>query len=167
MQYLSSTYPFGRTYQGYTNRRQKSAASAFDNFFFPLTTRASSVARTGEAVWKAPTNIYELENAYNVEIDLPGVAKDAVTINVEDSVLTVEAQISDSYDKVDKDSEDSTVKTIRSERFSGTVKRSFTLSEDVNEDSISAKLDNGVLTITLAKREVEDENDKVKRIEVN
>ena len=91
-------------------------------------------------------DIEEDDSTYRIQADLPGVKKDAVSINVEDNVLTISAEFSHSkHDKAEK--------ALRRERISGKVARQFLLSPDVNAEQIDAALDNGVLTLTLPKGE--------------
>lgn len=90
-------------------------------------------------------DIEETDQAYHILADLPGVGKDDVEVNVEDGVLTISAQFARG--------ESSGSKALRRERMSGRVRRRFALSPQVQADSISAALENGVLKLTLRKEE--------------
>lgn len=83
-------------------------------------------------------DLYAGEDAYHARVDLPGVPKDAVQVLVENSVLTVRAEHKEEGEG-------------RSESYSLT--RSLALPEDADAGAVSAKLENGVLAITLPKLE--------------
>ncbi|CAN5621804.1 Hsp20/alpha crystallin family protein [soil metagenome] len=94
---------------------------------------------------KAPVNITESENAYNLELAAPGRNKELFTLNVEKNVLTI------GYDD-DKETEGTGLKTIRNEFSITAFKRSFTLDEKTDAESIEAKYENGILKVTLPKK---------------
>ncbi len=89
------------------------------------------------------TNIKEKKDAYVVETELPGVKKEDIALICERGVLTITAKADEA-----KDTEEA--RYIRKERPEGEIVRRFAL-QDIQEDSISAKLENGVLTVTLPK----------------
>ena len=94
-----------------------------------------------------PVNILENENAYNLEVALPGLDKTDFNIKLEANILTV------SSDKKEN-STNETEKVIRKEFSNRAFKRSFTLDEKIEASAIEAKYENGVLKITLPKKEV-------------
>jgi len=96
-------------------------------------------------------DIYELENRYVIDIDLPGLSRDNIRINYDNGYITVEAFKLD--EKINMD------KYIRKERFLGEVKRSFYVGEKREQD-IKATYKNGILNITFPK---EDQNKKKKK----
>jgi HSP20 family molecular chaperone IbpA len=104
------------------------------------------------------TDIIEKEDGYELQIDLPGVKKDDIKIEMDKGILSISVSINDSKDEENK-------KYIRKERFTGEIKRSFNISENVDEEDIYASFDNGVLYLNLPKKE-EKENNK-KFIEIN
>jgi HSP20 family molecular chaperone IbpA len=104
------------------------------------------------------TNIIEKDDGYELQIDLPGVKKDDIKIEMDKGILSISVSINDSKDEENK-------KYIRKERFTGEIKRSFNISENVDEEDIYASFDNGVLYLNLPKKE-EKENNK-KFIEIN
>ena len=93
------------------------------------------------------TDIRDTGDAYIVEAELPGYKKEEISIDVNDDILTISAE---------KQSEETEEKKgyIRCERYSGSVSRSFNISE-VDAAAISAKHENGVLTLTLPKKKEE------------
>ena len=93
------------------------------------------------------TDIRDTGDAYIVEAELPGYKKEEINIDVNDDILTITAE---------KHTEETEEKKgyIRCERYSGSVSRSFNISE-VDAAQISAKHENGVLTLTLPKKKEE------------
>jgi len=89
------------------------------------------------------TDIYETDDALTVVMEIPGVDKKDVKVDVEDDVLRVEAQINfKEYSGLDP---------IYTEYNVGPFQRSFTLGSKIDQEKISAQLDDGVLTLTLKK----------------
>lgn len=149
MQFINTTHPFGRSYR---SANLNNLFSQLQNF-----SAADSQAKT-ESSRSTPADILEFENAYSLEIEVPGVSKEAISISVEDGVLSVEAN-SESL------TEDKTATALRRERYRGNLKRQFSLGEKLDENTIEASLDNGVLKIRIAKRE--ELKEKVKHIQIN
>ena len=94
------------------------------------------------------TDVTEHDDHYEIAIDLPGFKKEDVTIDLENGYLTVSAAKG-----VDKDENDKEGKLIRQERYSGAMQRSFYVGENVTEEDIKAKMEHGVLTLTIPKKE--------------
>ncbi len=92
------------------------------------------------------TDITDEGDCYKLETDLPGFSRDDIHIDINGNTLTLSAERHSEHE--DKDNHG---KYIRCERSYGSYSRSFDLS-DVNADEIKAKYDNGVLTLTLPKR---------------
>ena len=90
-----------------------------------------------------PTDIFETEDALTVVMEIPGVEKQALEVNIENDVLRVEARID--YSKYEG------MEPLYTEYSIGHFARSFTLSNKIDQQQISANLDDGVLTLTLKK----------------
>jgi HSP20 family protein len=89
------------------------------------------------------TDIFETEDALTVVMEVPGVNKEAVDISVENDVLKIEAKIDPSkYDGMEP---------LYTEYNVGHFARSFTLSNKIDRQQIGAKLEDGILTLTLTK----------------
>jgi len=89
------------------------------------------------------TDIFETEDALTVVMEVPGVSKEAVDISVENEVLKIEAKIDPSkYEGMEP---------LYTEYNIGHFARSFTLSNKIDQQQISAKLEDGILTLTLKK----------------
>ena len=94
-----------------------------------------------------PVNIVENENAYNLEVAVPGLEKGDFNIKLDGNLLTISA------DKKNAPKSE-TEKVIRKEFGSKAFKRSFTLDEKIEAASIEAKYENGILKLNLPKKEV-------------
>jgi HSP20 family protein len=92
-------------------------------------------------------DVKENPNEFIVEAEIPGAGKENIHVNIEGSVVTIRAEIS----QVDTQNKDD--KILRSERYYGEVSRSFQLPVDIDEASSKARYDNGVLTLNLLKRQ--------------
>ena len=104
------------------------------------------------------TDIIEKENGYELQIDLPGVKKEDIKIEMNKNLINISVSISKSSDEENK-------KYIRKEGFTGEIKRSFNIGEDIDEDNINASFENGILYLNLPKKEENDSNKKF--IEIN
>ena len=131
--------------------------SMFDDFFeTPLWGSSRPVARP-----TMNTDIKESKDGYQIEMDLPGFAKEDVSAALKDGYLTIAA--SHNADNEEKDSEG---KLIRRERYQGTCQRSFHVGEEITEDDIKAKFKDGVLTVLIPKKEKQPEVEEKKYIAI-
>ena len=94
------------------------------------------------------TDVRETEKTYELDIDLPGFKKDEIQIELKDGYLTVSAEKG-----LDKDEEDKKGKYIRKERYAGALSRTFYLGEEIREEEIKAKFENGILSVSIPKEE--------------
>ena len=107
----------------------------FDGFF-----RANDVA-------EFKTDVRDLGEQYLLECDLPGFAKEDISLDLEGDVLTVKAERHSEYEDKEKQGG-----YLRCERSFGSFSRSFDVSE-IEREGIKAKLENGVLKVTLPKKQ--------------
>ncbi len=91
-------------------------------------------------------NITEEDTQYSVEFSAPGFEKNDFKIELNDGVLTVSG-------KHETDKEVKEKNFTRKEFNYGSFQRSFTLNEEINEEAIDAKYENGILKLTLPKKE--------------
>jgi len=89
-------------------------------------------------------NTREDEKAYYIHADLPGVAKSDISIDVKDNILTISGERKHKDEIKEKD-------YYKLESFYGKFQRSFTLPDDVDQNSIDASSENGVLDIVVPK----------------
>jgi len=114
----------------------------FRGFFRPV--RVENAGRQGPAAIKM--DVTEDDKTYIVRAEIPGVNKDEIQVTVEGNQVTLGAEAK--REKELKDGE----RALRSERYYGTLYRSFTLPTEVDEASSEAKYDKGVLELRLAKK---------------
>jgi len=99
----------------------------------------------GREEYMPPVHITELERAFEIAIDLPGVAREDIHVAVNDGVLSVSGE----RKSVDPEG----TRVHRTERSLGKFTRTFRLPENADEGQIGARSDNGVLRLTIAKQE--------------
>ena len=107
------------------------------------------------------TDIKEMKDGYELEIDLPGFKKDEVTAELKDGYLTVSAETNT---KKDEKAEDG--KYIRRERYSGSCSRSFYVGDAVTQEDIKAKFEDGTLKLLIPKKEAVPEVEERKYIAI-
>ncbi len=93
------------------------------------------------------TDVREHEDHYEVNIELPGFAKDEITLSLENGYLTVSAAKGLDEENTRKG------KLIRQERYAGAMERSFYVGEELTEQDIGARYENGVLSLEIKKKE--------------
>jgi HSP20 family protein len=93
-----------------------------------------------------PVNIYETNDAYQLELVAPGLKKDAFKISLEKGILSISSEQK-------QEAESKEFKTHRREFKTSSFKRSFTVDDKVNTDGIQARYEDGVLKLYLPKKE--------------
>lgn len=94
------------------------------------------------------TDIRETDEGYEVIMDLPGFKKDEIEVQLENGYLTVSAAKG-----LDKDEADKKGKYICRERYAGEMSRSFYVGEDILDNDIHARFENGILKLDVPKKE--------------
>ena len=94
------------------------------------------------------TDIREHDEGYELDIDLPGFKKDEINIELENGYLTISAAKG-----LDKDEQDKKGKYIRKERYAGAMQRSFYVGDAVTEEDIKAKFEDGILKLSIPKKD--------------
>ena len=94
------------------------------------------------------TDVHEHEDCYEVDIDRPGFKKEEITLNLENGYLVIGAAKG-----LDKDEKTKKGRLIRQERYAGAMQRSFYVGEHITEEDIKAKFEDGVLKLTVPKKE--------------
>lgn len=100
-------------------------------------------------------DIYEKDGNYHIEMDIPGFKKEDISIEVDDGYLTIEAE-----KNIENNEENEDRNYIRRERSYNSYKRSFYLG-DLDQDSIEAKFNDGMLNITVPKKELTSNKKKI------
>ena len=96
------------------------------------------------------TDIREHDSGYEVDVDLPGFKKDEINVELENGYLTVSAAKG-----LDKDEKDDKGRYIRRERYAGAMQRSFYVGDTLTQEDIKAKYENGILSISVPKKDVQ------------
>ena len=95
------------------------------------------------------TDVRETKDGYEVDVDLPGFKKDNISAQLQDGYLTISASKG-----LDKDEQEKDGTYIRKERYSGSMSRSFYVGEGVTQDDVHAKFEDGILRLSLPKKDV-------------
>jgi HSP20 family protein len=112
----------------------------FDRVFGPVAGSDANAPRT------PALDVAESERAYTVKLEMPGVAKEDVKVSVEGKQVTVQAQSERTDERKEGD------RIVYRERALTSYARSFSLPLEVDQAEAGAKLEHGVLTLTLPKR---------------
>ena len=106
------------------------------------------------------TDVQENDQAFIVEIDLPGFKKEDVKVALEDGYLNVSAS------REDKQEEKKESRYIRKERYVGACQRNFYVGDEVEEGDIKAEFSDGVLKLVIAKKEEKPKVEERKYISI-
>lgn len=131
----------------------------FDAFFDAASAPMQAMQKMSPNLMR--TDIKETDAGYELTIDLPGFKKDDVQADLKDGYLTIAAQTqSESEDKDEKGT------YVRKERFSGKCSRTFYVGDDIEEDDIKAKFEDGVLRIAVPKKQEQPKLEEKKSIAI-
>ena len=133
-----------------TNSLQDQISRLFNEAFERSSDESSITA------WAPAVDIFETEHELVVKADLPDIKPEEIDVRVENNILTIRGER-----KIEKKVNESNY--LRVERTFGSFSRSFSLANTVNSEAIKAEYKNGVLTLTVPKRE----EAKPKQIKVN
>ena len=97
------------------------------------------------------TDIREHDTGYELDVDLPGFKKDEINIELENGYLTISAAKG-----LDKDEQDKKGKYIRKERYAGAMQRSFYVGDAVTEEDVKAKFEDGILKLSIPKKDAKE-----------
>jgi HSP20 family protein len=118
---------------------QREVDSIFDGFFGGSDDDSS-------AVWAPRTDLSETDDELRIRLDVPGMQKDDITINLQNNTLTVSGERSSERKEEGEE-------YVRVERAFGNFHRTFTLPNAVDQENVEATYEDGVLTINIAKTE--------------
>ena len=102
------------------------------------------------------TDIKETDDAYEVEMDLPGFRKEDIKVSLNNGYMTVSAE--KGLDKDEKD--DKTGRYIRRERYSGACERSFYVGDQLTEKDIKGQFKHGILKLFVPKKDMTSVEDQ-------
>ncbi len=132
----------------------------FDDFFnfFPYVddkefknTEKKLYGKNADHIMK--TDVKEMDDAYELEMDLPGFKKEEIQISLENGYMTINAVKGLDEDEKEK----KTGKYIRRERYVGSCCRSFYVGENLTEEDIQAEFKHGILKLTIPKKDPKKE----------
>ena len=109
---------------------------AFNGYYKPVVTKQASVMKT---------DIKEVDDNYEMDIELPGFAKEDLTAKLSNGYLTIAAKHEENNEAKDDG------KYIRRERYYGECTRTFFVGDDIKEEDIKAKFENGILKLLIPK----------------
>ena len=118
----------------------------FDNLFRGLPVWIPSPERRAAAPAQFRMDVTENDKEYQVFAELPGVKKEEISITINGNEVAVAAEVK--HEKVVKNGDT----VLCAERYYGTIKRQFSLGQEVDEASAQAKYNDGVLELTLPKK---------------
>ena len=121
----------------------------FDDFMGYPTGRQAAANAYPQVKDMMKTDIRDVDGNYELEIDLPGFKKDEIQIELKDGYLTVTATAK----KAEENTSDKKEKYVQKERFHATCNRSFYVGDNMKQEDIKAKFENGVLTLQVPKKE--------------
>lgn len=124
--------------------------SLFDDFFKDIAPGFYVRPLHGDGVptpSQIKVDVKETDGGYTVQAEVPGVPKEDIHVSIEGNVVSLRAEVRQHDQKTEGE------KVLRSERYFGSVARSFQLPVDVDAAQAKAKYDNGVLTLTLPKKQ--------------
>ena len=126
-----------------------SRGSLFDDFFKDIAPGFYVRPLHGDnlpAPSQIKVDVKETDGGYTVQAEVPGVPKEDIHVSIDGNVVSLRAEVR----QLDQQTEGE--KVLRSERYFGSVARSFQLPADIDADQAKAKYDNGILTLTLPKK---------------
>ena len=124
--------------------------SLFDDFFKDIAPGFYVRPLHGDGVpspSQIKVDVKEADGGYTVQAEVPGVPKEDIHVSIDGNVVSLRAEVRQHDQKTEGE------KVLRSERYFGSVARSFQLPVDVDAAQAKAKYDNGVLTLTLPKKQ--------------
>ena len=119
----------------------------FDRNFFNGFGRPEHMLYGKNAPNMMKTDVKETDEGYELDVELPGFKKDEIKLELNSGYLTISTE--KSLEKKDEKKG----KVLRQERYSGTMQRSFYVGGSITEEDIKAKYENGVLSLTIPKKE--------------
>lgn len=120
----------------------------FEEFFAPFSPYSSLLSQREEGGAVSPRlNVIETDKSFEVEAEMPGVKKEDVKVAIDNRRITIEGEAK--RESAEKEGEN----VVYAERSTRRFARSFTLPADVDDNGAQAKLENGVLMLSLPKKE--------------
>jgi HSP20 family molecular chaperone IbpA len=135
--------------------------SLFDDFLDGFTRPLANSNRYATQINVMKTDVKEMKDSYELDIELPGVKKEDVKAELKDGYLTVNAAHGSQ-----KDEKDENGKYIRRERYYGSSSRSFYIGEGIKQEDVKAKFEDGILKLVVPKVQKQPEVEKKQYISI-
>lgn len=136
--------------------------SLFDELFDDFARPVKNSARVSNSVPVVMrTDVKESETGYELDIELPGYKKEDVQAQLKDGYLNITAIMKNSNEEKAENG-----KFIRRERYYGNCSRSFYVGEDIEQQDIKAKFEDGILKILVPKKEAKPKVEENKFITI-
>jgi len=119
----------------------------FDRDFFRGFGRPERMLYGKNAPRMMKTDVKETDEGYELAVDLPGMKKEEIRLDLQDGYLTISTQ------KSLEEKDEKHGKMLRQERYTGTMQRTFYVGSALTEEDITARYEDGVLTVKLPKKE--------------
>lgn len=139
--------------------RTTNLPSVFDDFFKPWNDWFTNGGAMNKLMTVPAVNVKENENEYQLSLGVPGMKKEDFHINIDRDLMTISAE-------KEENKEEKNEKFSREEYNYSSFTRTFNLPDDAKYENIQAKYDNGVLMISIPKKEEAKKMTTQKRIEV-
>ena len=120
-----------------------------DRDFFRGFSRPERVLYGKNAPRMMKTDVKETETGYELAVDLPGMKKEEIHLDLQNGYLIISAE------KTQENKEEKHGRLLRQERYNGTMRRAFYVGENLTEEDVQAKYEDGVLTVVLPKKEAQ------------
>lgn len=134
--------------------RRRNEFDLFDDFFGGddfFSRRESTIMKT---------DIKEKSDKYIIEMDLPGYEKENINLSLKDGYLEISAKVEREENNEENE------RFVHKERFYGHCSRSFYVGEQITEEDIHAEFKNGILKVSIPKKEKKKEIPEAKHIEI-
>lgn len=115
--------------------------TALRRFFAPV------AFETDPQSLKMRVDLSEKDNAYQIKADIPGVKKEDINVRVDGNTVQIDVEVNR-----EKETKGEGDKLLRSERYWGSISRTFSLANDIDDEKVQAKYADGVLTLDLPKK---------------
>lgn len=114
--------------------------SLFDDFFDAFNSTSYKVP---------PVDVYEMDDGYYIDVELPGYKNDEVNVKIENNALTLST--SDEYNKKNESEKEKKNYLVKETNYKKIFKRTFSLPKDVDEEGVVATFNDGILNVKLPK----------------
>jgi HSP20 family protein len=122
-------------------------AEVFPELFRGFMQPATRGAQEAGGALEIRVDVKEADGAYQVQAEMPGVKKDDIHVQIDGNRVSISAEVKRESEQ--KEGE----RVLRSERYYGSVGRTFQLASEIDESAANAKFEDGVLTLTLPKKQ--------------